>query len=60
MDLFDLKIIGWEYSTTTTDDLAVKDLEKAYKARNHNIRIHGSLNFMTPNQKYLLYLNSLQ
>ena len=33
MDLFDLKIIGWEYSTTMTDDLAVKDLEKAYKAR---------------------------
>lgn len=26
----------------------------------HNIRIHGSLNFMTPNQKYLSYLNSLQ
>lgn len=33
MNLFDLKIIGWEYSTTMTDDLAVKDLEKAYKAR---------------------------
>lgn len=26
----------------------------------HNIRIHGSLNFMTPNQKYLSDLNSLQ
>lgn len=25
----------------------------------HNIRIHGSLNFMTPNQKYLSDLNSL-
>lgn len=140
MDLFDLKIIGWEYSTTMTDDLAVKALEKANKARNHNeglifhsdrgsqytsnkyelklnelgithsyskkgypydnacmesfnsilkkemvnhkkyktfneakislfefiegwyhnIRIHGSLNFMTPNQKYSSYLNSLQ
>lgn len=31
MNLFDLKIIGWEYSTTMTDDLAVKDLEKPIK-----------------------------
>ena len=36
MDLFDLKIIGWEYSTTMTDDLSVKALEKANKVRNHN------------------------
>ena len=140
MDLFDLKIIGWEYASSMTDDLTIKALEKACKARKpklglifhsdrgsqytsnkyesklkeygithsysrkgypydnacmesfnsilkkemvnyikyktfneakislfefiegwyHNKRIHGSLNYMTPNQKYQSYLINLQ
>ena len=140
MDLFDLKIIGWEYASSMTDDLTIKTLEKACKARKpklglifhsdrrsqytsnkyesklkeygithsysrkgypydnacmesfnsilkkemvnhikyktfneakislfefiegwyHNKRIHGSLNYMTPNQKYQSYLINLQ
>lgn len=33
MDLFDLKVIGWEYSTTMTEEISIKAFEKACKNR---------------------------
>lgn len=33
LDLFDLKVIGWEYSTTITDDITIKAFQKACRNR---------------------------
>jgi putative transposase len=61
MDLFDLKIIGWEYSTSMTDDVAIKAIEKAYNNRKptKGLIFHSDRGSQYTSNKYELKLNEL-
>ena len=61
MDLFDLKIIGWEYGASMTDELAIKALEKASKARkaNKGLIFHSDRGSQYTSNNYELKLKEL-
>ncbi len=61
MDLYDLKIIGWEYGKTMSDDLSIKALEKASNNRKiqHGIVFHSDRGSQYTSNKYELKLKEL-
>lgn len=61
MDLFDLKIIGWEYGKSMTDELAIKALQKATKNRKMNDEIiyHSDRGSQYTSNNYELKLKEL-
>ena len=61
MDLYDLKIIGWEYGETMSDDLSIKALEKASNNRRtqKGIVFHSDRGRGYTSNKYELKLKEL-
>ena len=61
MDLYDLKIIGWEYSTSMTDNVAIKAIEKAYYNRKptKELIFHSDRGSQYTSNKYEMKLKEL-
>ena len=66
MDLFDLKVVGWSYGTKMTDDLVIDAFKEAklaifefIESWYNNHRIHSTLGYITPNEKFNQYKASL-
>ena len=65
MDLFDLKVVGW-YGLSMTESLVIEAFNEAklaifefIESWYNNQRIHSSIGYITPNQKYNNYIANL-
>ena len=66
IDLFDLKVIGWSYGINMKAELVISAFKKAklaifefIKSWYNNTRIHSTIGYKTPNEKYNEYIENI-